>query len=1092
MSQSRTLEDVKVELTYAQKRGTTKPLRDLVPRLQSSKDKKQLAKRDREIPRNFIGRRTHEIKSPHIQHQVDPVRQKHIFKSEGSLIEPLVNTDGLFAGGSPHDPTGDIGENYYIQSVNITQIGIYDKTGTLITSFTGNTLWNDIGFNSGGDPIILYDQEMKRWIMTEFPTGFGANSRNLLVAVSVSGDPLGSWDVYNFSTVRFPDYPKYGIWSNAYSVTTNEEGAGVLHSYFINREQLLQGDSLIAIQRVSLPGNNNTEARFFVATPVDWTGLTPPPADRDPIIVSLNDASWNVGQDEDQIEIFSIDLDWENPASTQINQHSVPVSPYDAYPCSVPGFGFSCVPQPGGSGLDAIPEVIMNQVHYRNFTTYESMVMNFVTDATAGENLSGIRWIEFRRNDSIDWFVHQEGTFAPDDGLHRYMGSICMDGQGNIALAYNVSSDSVYAGIRYTGRRFNDPLGVMTIDEFSVIEGSNTINAGSRFGDYAHMSVDPVNDRTFWHTSEYANGGTSYTRIVAYELTKDSLDLGPVVLQSPITAGDLNSSETVVVNVQNFGLDTIRSFQVGYVLDDSNPIMDTVDFVLTPDRIYSHVFEEKADLSQLGNYTFKIFTHLENDQLIQNDTIQVVVERLPRFDAALVGVGGVSELVCGESNRIQALINNLGVDTINSLDFMVTLNGDDKGITNWIGTIPPAESAEVDILLEGIQDGSNLVELIVQNPNLMMDQIPVNDTITAEFQALLNTVEVNLSLQFDEFPRETSWELSDEDGNVLYSGDNYDDQTPRSVIETSFCLDPDACYVFTIHDSFGDGISAYGVSGSYQLTDDEGNILASLLNANFGRSEENSFCATFDCNVRADIDLSPDNGNGDGAIMITVLGGVGPFQYSIDGGMTFQDSPLFTDLTTGIYQVFVSDINGCTYEKRLELSLCTGSLEFIVNHVTGENQNDGSIEVLITGIDSVISYSLDNGMTTQDSNIFSNLEVGAYDILVIDDKECEYSALVNVRLSTSTHEELIQDKFLIYPNPTESHFTVEISGIIYNDINLPVSIINEEGKLVQRSQLALYDNAYKGVISLYNYPSGKYYIRIEHPEISVLKKLVRL
>ena len=467
---------------------------------------------------------------------------------------------------SPQDPSGDVGKNYYMQAINSTQIGIYNKQGELIMEFNGNSLWNPLGFSSGGDPIILYDQQEERWLITEFPAGFGPSFNQLLVAVSVSDNPMGAYDIYKFSTPGFPDYPKYGIWKDSYSVTTNEQGPSLLHAYFINKEQLLQGEDLVEIQRVSLPGNTHTEAGFFIATPVDWTGPLAPPDDRAPIIVSLNDSSWNTDQEDDQIEFFSIDIGWGNPGTTVLSRHSVAVSPYDAYPCSVAGNFFECMPQLGGGGIDGIPETIMNQVHYRNFGTHESIVMNFITDVSDGDNVSGIRWMEFRRTETEDWSIYQEGSFAPQDGLQRFMGGICMDKFGNIALAYNVSSDTTYVGIRATGRNVSDPLGIMTYDELIVAEGQNGIHSNTRFGDYAHMSVDPVDGHTFWYTSEYPNEGGTITRIVSYALSQDTFDIAPVALLHPFESGDLDEDEMISFNVQNFGIDTIRTFSVGYIL----------------------------------------------------------------------------------------------------------------------------------------------------------------------------------------------------------------------------------------------------------------------------------------------------------------------------------------------------------------------------------------------------------------------------------------------------------------------------------------------------------------------------------------------
>ncbi|MEO0777189.1 MAG: hypothetical protein AAF146_11530, partial [Bacteroidota bacterium] len=420
-SSSRQIE-VEVQVTYAEYLGTTPPLRHLLPLPATTPEKKRQAKLSKKAPKNFIGRGRNTVARPDLAHQgPDPVLQADRgLLSDTVIVEPSVNVPGLWDQfGSPHDPTGDIGRDHYVQAINSTTIGIFDKEGNILNSFSANTLWSSLGFTSAGDPIILYDQTANRWLITEFP-----DPNQLLVAVSEDSDPLGSWNAYNFATPSFPDYPKYGVWDNAYSVTTNEGGPGVLHSYFIDREALLAGNTSVSIQRLGLPGNNNTEAGFFVATPVDWSGLTPP--NSNPLIMALNDSSWG-STPEDAVEIFSVNIDWDDPDNTSVEQTTVVTAPYNSFACASLGYGFACVPQRAGGGLDGIPETIMNQPHYRNFGTHESVVLCFMTDAD-GNNRAGIRWMELRRTPGADWSVYQEGTYAPNDGKHRYMSTIAMDG----------------------------------------------------------------------------------------------------------------------------------------------------------------------------------------------------------------------------------------------------------------------------------------------------------------------------------------------------------------------------------------------------------------------------------------------------------------------------------------------------------------------------------------------------------------------------------------------------------------------------------------------------------------------------------------
>jgi hypothetical protein len=83
------------------------------------------------------------------------------------------------------------------------------------------------------------------------------------------------------------------------------------------------------------------------------------------------------------------------------------------------------------------------------------------------------------------------------------MGRIAMDKMGNIALGYSASSGSVKPSIRYTGRAVSGPLGVMQTEAIIKAGGGSQLPNLKRWGDYSGMSVDPVDDCTFWYTNEY-------------------------------------------------------------------------------------------------------------------------------------------------------------------------------------------------------------------------------------------------------------------------------------------------------------------------------------------------------------------------------------------------------------------------------------------------------------------------------------------------------------------------------------------------------------------------------------------------------------
>lgn len=1091
--QEKILKETIAEASFAQKIGTTGEIRNAIPRPSTSAMKKQLAKDERYIPRNFENRFPNRVINPILEHQGnDPIRQSVIPKSDNSPVVPKVNIDGLFAGGSPHDPSGDAGLNYYLQAVNATDIAVYEKDGTLVSQFTGNTLWGQLGYNSGGDPIIMYDQEHNRWIITEFPFGFGGSANQLLFAISTTGDPLGQYDVYAFGTPRFPDYPKYSIWTNAYAVTTNEESAGILHAYVINREQMINGEDVVDIQRVELPGNSNTEARFLVASPVDWSGKIAPPQDRDPMVMALNDATWNTGQTDDLLEIYSISIDWANESNTVFTLQSLPVTPYDSYPCAAPGVGFSCVPQMDGNGLDALPELIMNQIHYRNFGTHESMVLCFITDVTDGFNLSGIRWMELRRSATETWSVYQEGTFAPDDGLHRFMGGIAMDGQGNIGLAYNVSSDTTFAGIRFTGRRVNDPLGMMTIPEYNVVEGMNTINSQGRFADYIHMTIDAEDDRTFWYTAEYANAGTSYTRILSFELKKDTIDMGPVALRAPQTGGIVTDDEFVRFTVQNFGIDPIDSFTIGYILEGMPAVTEDVQVRLEEGDTYEHTFSETISLDELGKYNFRLFTVLEGDEAPFNDTIDVQVTRLAERNLGVSVDASIFDNNCGSEVEAQIRLHNFGIDTIVFADLDFLINGIEAGRDSVILEVAPGDNILVVQNLDQLVDGTNILQVVVSNPNGQEDQIMSNDTTEVTFEVYLDEETVELQLLTDEFPDETSWELLSQDSTVLFSGGPYAETDNQVLFIETLCLHPDSCYIFAIYDDFGDGFSAYGIDGDYQIVDHAGNVLVANNNPSFGDEEFNAFCVNIECLLEADIAISPVNHTGAGMIVITASNGQAPFMYSIDGGQTFQADPGFANLVAGTYEIVVTDQNDCEFRTEVEVSQCVSDFVIAATSASGEDVPDGQIAITLADSDSTTLYSIDGGISYQQDSVFIQLLPGEYNVVVVQQSlGCRYESTITVDFSVSILETLYGTQINIYPNPTDAMLTIEIKGTEMEDVFLPVTVYNLSGQIVQRKHLTRYSDSYKGMISLYNQPDGIYYLGFDHGQINKLVSVIK-
>ncbi|QTD52063.1 pre-peptidase C-terminal domain-containing protein [Sulfidibacter corallicola] len=423
-----------------------------------------------------------------------------------------LNFDGQgYSGVNPPDTVGDVGMQYYIQSINSgggATFVVYDKdTGQQVAGPFNMDSFGSGNCGSGlGDPVILYDRLAERWMISEFASG----SNVLCVYVSQTSDPVsGGWYAYAFPTPSFPDYPKYSVWPDAYYVGTNESQPTL---YALDRQAMLNGQPATS-QRFTTSGLSGFG--FQMITPADMDGAQAPPSGSPGIFMRHRDDEVHGGGNgsSDSLEIFEFNVDWNTPSnSSLVGPFSLSISEFDSSLCGLTSF--SCFPQPGSSTtLDPLREVVMWRLQYRNFGSHETLIGNFVTDVN-GNDRGGIRWFELRRQSGGDWSLYQEGTFSPDTD-NRWMGGISMDGNGNIALAYNVSSGSTAPSLRYTGRLASDPLGTLPQGEHNIVSGS-AANGSNRYGDYSSMNVDPETDCTFWFTGQYNTSSSWSTRIASF------------------------------------------------------------------------------------------------------------------------------------------------------------------------------------------------------------------------------------------------------------------------------------------------------------------------------------------------------------------------------------------------------------------------------------------------------------------------------------------------------------------------------------------------------------------------------------------------
>ncbi|MFN2576085.1 MAG: fibronectin type III domain-containing protein [Pyrinomonadaceae bacterium] len=433
-----------------------------------------------------------------------------------SMPATSLNFDGVAFPGvacncAPPDTNGEVGATQYVQIVNEGYQVFNKATGASQLGPAGiTTLWSGFGgvcqSNGSGDPVVLYDQLANRWVISQFA---GVNvPTDECIAVSTTSDATGSYNRYDFHLgSNFFDYPHVSVWPDAYYMSMNvfnSAGTAFLgpQPFAFDRSKMLAGLPATFIT-TGVTGGSNED----VYLPSDLDGSILPPAGAPATFVEFPSAG--------AYRLFHFHVDFATPALSSFTLFA-----------SQPAAGFSllcattrsCVPQSGTTNkVDGIGDRLMFRLAYRNFGDHEALVGNY---SVSSGGVAGIRWFELRNVTAGPVTLFQESTYQPDT-TWRWMGSAAMDQQGNLAIGYSASSASIHPEIRYSGRLFTDPVNTLTQAESTLFAGAGSQTGTlNRWGDYSDLTVDPVDDCTFWYTQEYipSNGSFNWrTRIGAFK-----------------------------------------------------------------------------------------------------------------------------------------------------------------------------------------------------------------------------------------------------------------------------------------------------------------------------------------------------------------------------------------------------------------------------------------------------------------------------------------------------------------------------------------------------------------------------------------------
>ena len=471
----------------------------------------------------------------------------HTAAPQTSAPAPSITFAGLdhagWGAGYPPDTNGDVGPADYIQTVNVS-VGIFRKTdGFRLAAFTFDTLFSSASTgtpcdnNNQGDPVVLYDPQANRWIISDLAwSNFTSGAMYQCFAVSKTGDPVsGGWFFYAVRTDpggHLGDYPKLGVWPDGIYMSANMYSTTSLlfqhvKVWAFKRTDLESGAPLHGVS-FDLPAKLHG-VFVFGLLPSNLRGAAPP-VGRPNLFASISGIY--------AVRIWKFHVDWVTPASSTFT------GPSDVGGVDHFAVGPSTVPQRSpGNSLDTLTYRLMMQNQYRNLAGHESLWLAHTVGNGAVPNIASVRWYQINVTGGTVVTVQplQQGTFNPNT-IHRFMPSLAVDGLGDMAIGYSASSSTFYPSIRYAGRLVGDAPNTLGQGETTLWAGggAQTNDCGgakcTRWGDYSAMTVDPIDDCTFWYTNEFyaVNGGNWQTRIGAFRYPS-CVDKAPPAIVAPQT-----------------------------------------------------------------------------------------------------------------------------------------------------------------------------------------------------------------------------------------------------------------------------------------------------------------------------------------------------------------------------------------------------------------------------------------------------------------------------------------------------------------------------------------------------------------------------
>ena len=493
----------------------------------------------------------------------------------GTPLNPLVPSplpNQTFLGhvdpgqGIPPDTHGAVGINHIVTATN-DFLRIHTKTGTVLSTVS---ITSFAGVPNTCDPYIKFDPLSKRFFYSAIDCS-GDNGNKVAIMVSQTSDPTGNWFRYTFAPnvpggSFFLDHPYLGF----------DERWLVISGRKFPTSTSFSGSILFLLDKAKLLANQpltfGTDAQAIEKTAADGDA---------PLPVTVYGANPNPGT-------FYILQNW-NGASSAIRLTTVTGNiPNATWNTTAPNAIFAAGGSPWTSQAGNIAEQLSES---RKIATNDARI-------STGVMVNGNIWCAHHigisaNNVAVQWWqlngtagsnfgnVLQRGRIG--DGIannYRWFPGIAVNENEDVIIGYTVSSNISRISSAYSFRTNTTPPN--TTNEENIYKlGLSTYykdfgGSRARWGDYSHSAPDPV-DGSLWTIQEYADQRTGtadndsrygvwWAQVVPNStlLGRDAT-IGAVI--EPTAGLVCKVPVTPKVIIRNTGKDTLRSVQVGMILD---------------------------------------------------------------------------------------------------------------------------------------------------------------------------------------------------------------------------------------------------------------------------------------------------------------------------------------------------------------------------------------------------------------------------------------------------------------------------------------------------------------------------------------------